>query len=365
MFLKHIRDLPAPHSNVIDHSFYSSLVTAAAKDNKSIDCFNINAVLKDGSFSNFVEKFKEIGTSFLNYHDPFEEKDARFYDRHHFFMLNHGAAIGDAYIVIVDNDDEYDVSLYSIDKKLFDKASEFLLEHFKEVEEKEEENKHLNMVVSTSYGFQIKNVGIGGSTLERGNYSPKILQHYDAVVKEFSKDNPFGRLVIMHGLPGCGKTHMIRGLMNELPNSEFVLIPSNMIKSLVNPEFIPALVDFSRGDTHVVLILEDADTCLVDREKGTLEALSNLLNLSDGIIGTTLNLRIIATANTDKGDMDEAVLREGRLHSQFELGKLSSEQGKDIYKRITGKEYDENTLGQMPEVTLGEAYAATKGKKRW
>jgi hypothetical protein len=50
----------------------------------------------------------------------------------------------------------------------------------------------------------------------------------------------------------------------------------------------------------ILFIIEDADDCLVPRGSGNVSTISSLLNYTDGIFGSMLDLRIIATTNAEK-----------------------------------------------------------------
>jgi ATP-dependent 26S proteasome regulatory subunit len=69
------------------------------------------------------------------------------------------------------------------------------------------------------------------------------------------------------------------------------------------------------------LILEDAETLMLDRERYKGKETANLLNLTDGLIGEMLQLKIIATLNTEE-KIDKAFLRKGRLKQKVDFKPL-------------------------------------------
>ena len=77
--------------------------------------------------------------------------------------------------------------------------------------------------------------------------------------------------------------------------------------------------------TNAVLVLEDCDTLLSSRDTTNNNAISVLLNLSDGILGDALNLKFICTYNTDDSKIDSALLRKGRLKLKYIFKELSKE----------------------------------------
>jgi hypothetical protein len=50
---------------------------------------------------------------------------------------------------------------------------------------------------------------------------------------------------------------------------------------------------------------------------------SNLLNISDGLLADFLNVQLICTFNSSLTMVDSALMRKGRLIAKYEFGKLS------------------------------------------
>jgi hypothetical protein len=206
-------------------------------------------------------------------------------------------------------------------------------------------------------GYTLSRIGAAGTPLERGNYTPDILARYDHVVADLKADSPCGRLVIMSGIPGGGKTFIARALLAEVPNAAFVVVPPHLVKDLGSPELIPALVQAKNygSDGPIVLVLEDADKVLVNREAGDMAAISSLLNLGDGILGGVIDARILATTNASKLEMDPATRRAGRLCSYLDVNELEPEHATQVLRRLTGKEIKANK-----KVTLAQVYYAAR-----
>jgi len=75
----------------------------------------------------------------------------------------------------------------------------------------------------------------------------------------------------------------------------------------------------------LVLLLEDAEVALMSRETDNRNHVSTLLNLSDGILNSWLQISIICTINTT-ADLDSALLRPGRLLAHKVFPRLRPEQ---------------------------------------
>jgi hypothetical protein len=206
-------------------------------------------------------------------------------------------------------------------------------------------------------GYNLKRIGAAGTPIERGNYTAGVLKQYDHVVADLKADSPCGRLVIMAGMPGSGKTFLARSLLADVPSAAFIVVPPHLVKDLGSPELIPALVSAKDHgfDGPIVLVLEDADSVLVQRQAGDMAAISSLLNLGDGILGGVLDARILATTNAAKLDMDEATRRKGRLCQYMSVEALSAEHASQVISRLAQKSITANR-----PVTLAEIYHAAR-----
>jgi hypothetical protein len=92
---------------------------------------------------------------------------------------------------------------------------------------------------------------------------------------------------------------------------------------------ISYLMDVSMGDESEgerrwrLLVLEDCDELIRGEAKlATGQALSRLLNLTDGLLGQGRDVLVAITTNEDLARLHPAVVRPGRCLAQIEIGAL-------------------------------------------
>jgi len=180
-------------------------------------------------------------------------------------------------------------------------------------------------------GFNIKKINVN---LEE-NYNDDFLEMSSKIIFGLnSRDKT--NLVILSGEPGVGKTTYIRYLASKL-RKNIIFVSPDMVSSITDPAFIPFLMD----NNDSILIIEDAEPALEKRALGTRSsAVSNVLNLTDGLLSDCLNISIVATFNTDSKTIDEALLRKGRLLMNYKFEKLNIEKSKKLLKKLGHSEVE-------------------------
>lgn len=186
------------------------------------------------------------------------------------------------------------------------------------------ENK-IKYVYKTNYGYETKLLDVKSQNIDiKTNYNDN-LPHTEITDFINSKDSGIS---ILYGEAGTGKTSYIRHLIDKNPHKEFYWMDQSAFYEMNSADFIEFLCDMKNS----IIILEDCEVILKSREDGMNSVLSAILNLSDGILGDSLNIKFICTFNTSLNKIDKALLRKGRLKMQYEFKKLSKEKVQHLFE---------------------------------
>jgi ATP-dependent 26S proteasome regulatory subunit len=113
-----------------------------------------------------------------------------------------------------------------------------------------------------------------------------------------------------------------------------------------------------------VLFIEDAERVITDRNSGGGNGVSNILNITDGILSDILNIQIVATFNMDKAKIDSALLRKGRLIAEHKFDALPMEDSQALIDHLgfEHKADKEMTLTEIYNLSEVEYKSEEKGK---
>ena len=134
---------------------------------------------------------------------------------------------------------------------------------------------------------------------------------------------PYRRGYLFSGPPGSGKSSVAIGLASTLNVPLYIL----NLASVRDDNDLEKTVFSIDTATPLVLLIEDIDTALPDRELNKQQkhfSLGTLLNIMDGAVARE-NVILIVTTN-NKEILDPALIRPGRIDQHLEFGHASTEQ---------------------------------------
>ncbi len=244
-----------------------------------------------------------------------------YFDKHKYNNCKK-AEYDDVFYILFDDLMVYFDTNYSSVKFLFKKTD------FKKVQDlvdgvkrfkanKARRKPQISMLISTPRGYELRILDTTKPKLNiENNYNDDFKPVHQTIINRLNKKNDKG-LVLLHGKPGTGKTNYIRYLISAL-KKQVIFLPPNMANAITNPELISILIN----NPNSILVIEDAENIIIDREKEGQSSVSGLLNISDGLLSDCLNIQIICSFNTDISKVDSALLRKGRLIAKYEFKEL-------------------------------------------
>ena len=189
--------------------------------------------------------------------------------------------------------------------------------------------KEISLIVNSKNGLKTKDVVIKKPKLNIDlNYNDDFTRVHLSILKNIKKAHTQG-LYLFHGLPGTGKSTYIKHLIH-LQNKKVIFLSPNMAGNLDSME----LTNFLLDNQNCILVIEDAEELILSRDNHHNSKLSFLLNLTDGLLGESLGIQIIATFNTDLKNIDKALLRKGRLTAIYEFKPLSTLKTNILLKKL-------------------------------
>jgi len=240
-----------------------------------------------------------------------------------------------------------------------------IIKMFKECQIEKIDTISIGMVSYEDGGFYVKDFDLKEKTsdlqLLDEHYGDGFTEFNDKLIKRLAEETK--GLTLFHGVPGSGKTTYIRHLLRKLKEmnreNNVLYFPPTMVGSITDPNFVNFISDWvtdSKGKNY--LLIEDAEPLLESRDQSRNIGITNLLNLTDGLLNDILNIQIIATFNTKLSNIDNALLRPERLMARKEFEALSIEKGKILASKI-----DINPDLITKKMTLADIYALKNERK--
>jgi len=205
---------------------------------------------------------------------------------------------------------------------------------------------NISLIVQTRHGYDTQTFDLPKQKLDLDhNYGSSFMPVHEKILKTLNQKKGKG-LVLLHGEPGTGKTHYLKYLASKIKDKKVMFVPPYLVDFITSPEMTPFLIENSDS----ILFIEDAERVITDRDTNGANGVSNILNLTDGILGDILNIQIVATFNMDRKKIDTALLRKGRLIAEHKFDKLKVDDANKLIKHLG---MDHITTNDM---TLTEIY---------
>lgn len=319
-------------NNVFDNYFLDSKIMYLNSFNSVPSLHFIKYVEGEKVFNVFKEKYSGI-IKYIHQYSWYKQKKKAFQFDSTLIIFNNNCLVelGKDYCEIL-----HDGRLPEFIHELATLANQFRVRQRREPLE-------INLIVQDRHGLQLKAMEIKKTKLDLSLFYEDDFMETDAIIRKRLSQKKDKGIVLLHGLPGTGKTTYLRYLVGKIKKKMLFLSPG-VAQNLMNPEFIELLVD----NPDTVLIIEDAENIIMDRKYNSGSAVSSLLNISDGLLADFLNVQLICTFNSPLTLIDSALLRKGRLIAKYEFGKLGVNKA-----QVLSKHLGFDTIVQQP-MTIAE-----------
>lgn len=174
---------------------------------------------------------------------------------------------------------------------------------------------------------------------------------HNQIYKDYGCELPKGLLLI--GNPGCGKTHLVKTIINSTGMKYIFTSGSDINKALVGSgtNSITQIFKKARENKPCLIFFDEADTLLKSRlynenSTSSIEFGSTICKLLAEMdsLKTESGIVVVFATNMDIEHVDKGIRRAGRIDQIIYVNNPTFEERIDLFKMYLGKLLDSNTL---------------------
>lgn len=152
---------------------------------------------------------------------------------------------------------------------------------------------------------------------------------------------PHKFVCLLYGVPGTGKTSLVKAIASELDMSISLLTFNDKLDDSGLRNLMKRL------PKNTILLIEDMDCLFKDRKKNdefkNKLTLSGILNCLDGLSAAD-HMVVFITTNLKDSLYDEALIRPGRIDYYIEFTHITKDQIENMYKVFMENSFDEEKM---------------------
>lgn len=229
----------------------------------------------------------------------------------------------------------------------------------KKLRRRENNYKTVHLIAESRYGLELLPIKSKKPSLDiNQNYNDDFPAVHKRIMSSL-KENDKSGLVLLHGIPGTGKSTYIRYLIHALKKT-VIFLPPKIAANMDSPSMTSLLID----NRNSIFIIEDAEELIASREGKGDSCISMLLNLTDGMLGESLGIQVICTFNTSLKNIDKALLRKGRLIASYEFKELDQNKASNLLTNLGIKSCNLNQAVALSEIYNMDASHCFETSKR-
>ena len=313
-------------------------------EDEAFDIYNViyNDLIRTGDFEPLIYDYCKYDGESKNHSKEVSENDKKYHVSRFYLVWKNEPAM-----IYYDYD-----GLYIMSHLGTEKISEIVEKYLKDYDQ--EDTKIKCYVIVKEPDLYLSDFDIELDTdLDFDLYNDGFKDVHNSIKKSIENDK--NGLYLLYGKPGTGKSTYIRHLIKECGDDKrkFIYVPSKLFEDFTDPTILPFLL----RNKGCVFIIEDCENLVTVDDGIRSDSITDLLNMTDGLLADALNIKIICTFNTDYEKIDDALMRPGRCKCKYEFNLLDKEKANKVAKKFgLGKVDKDISLAELfnPELDFVE-----------